>query len=79
MGENKTRRMNHSQQGLHPSHGRLLWTHWSHACLLVVAREALAVPLRRVPVRGSGFSFAWHLLTCRERRSLYKMGVNGQS
>ncbi|KAJ7452798.1 hypothetical protein FB451DRAFT_1373935 [Mycena latifolia] len=60
-----------------PSHGRLLCAHWSHACLLVVARVAAAVPFHlpgalRVIAEDeeeSVFSEAWHLLTCRERRS----------
>ena len=49
-------------QGLAPSHGREDWTHWSHACLEVVAREAEDEPFRREPGLTSGFSSAWHLL-----------------
>ena len=58
-------------QGFAPSHGRLEVTHWSQACLEVVALDAAAVPLRREgAVVVGGFSEAWHLLMCRERRSL---------
>jgi len=49
-------------QGLAPSQGREDWTHWSHACLEVVAREAEDEPFRREPGLTSGFSSAWHLL-----------------
>jgi len=49
-------------QGLAPSQGREDWTHWSHACLEVVAREAKDEPFRREPGLTSGFSSAWHLL-----------------
>lgn len=54
---------------MQPSQGRLAWTHWSQACFDVVAREAEAEPFLR-EVDGSVFSFAWHLLTCLESRSL---------
>jgi len=57
-------------QGLQPSQEVLAWTHWSHTCLEVVAREADAEPFLRTPVVGNGFSLAWHLLTCLDRRSL---------
>lgn len=62
----------HSQQGLAPSQGSVDCTHWSHACLDVVARQAAAAPLRLwlgALVVG-GFSLAWHLLMCLESRSL---------
>ena len=49
-------------QGLAPSQGREDWTHWSHACLEVVAREAKDEPFRREPGLTSGFSSEWHLL-----------------
>jgi hypothetical protein len=62
-------------QGLLPSQGREDWTHWSQACLEVVARDAEAEPFR-LPWTGAGFSFAWHLLTCLERRSLETKSVN---
>lgn len=45
-----------SPQGLHPSHGRLLCTHWSHACLDVVAREACESVPRRRPVPEGGWA-----------------------
>ena len=48
-------------------------THWSQACLEVVARvvEAPCWPFLRVgAVVVGGLSPAWHLLTCLERRSL---------
>ena len=47
-------------------------THWSQACLDVVARESAAVPLRRLlgAVVVGGFSDAWHLFMWRESRSL---------
>ena len=65
------RGMFHVQQGLAPSQGRLDWTHWSHACLDVVARIADVDPLRRCGAEEeSGFSFGWHLLTCRDSKSL---------
>ena len=35
-----------SQQGLEPSQGRFVMTHWSQACLEVVARVADVEPLR---------------------------------
>jgi hypothetical protein len=57
--------------GLDPSQGRLVCTHWSQDCFEVVAREAEEAPLRReFAAADGGFSFAWHLFTCRERRSL---------
>ncbi|KAJ7887228.1 hypothetical protein B0H14DRAFT_3430724 [Mycena olivaceomarginata] len=73
-----------SPHGLLPSHGKLLWTHWSHACLLVVALVAAVVPFllsppprefraaaeEPEPEDKRAFSAAWHLLTWRERRSL---------
>jgi hypothetical protein len=51
------------QHGLQPSQGRLEVTHWSQACFDVVAREAAAVPFRRLfgAVVVGGFSDAWHL------------------
>jgi hypothetical protein len=61
----------YSPHGLQPSQGRLDWTHWSHACFEVVAREAEAAPFRRlVLTAGICFSLAWHLFTCRASRSL---------
>jgi len=57
-------------QGLAPSQGSEDWTHWSHACLEVVAREAEDAPFRREPGLASAFSSAWHLLMWRESRSL---------
>lgn len=60
-----------------PSQGRLDWTHWSQACLDVVARDAAAVaPFLRALGPGSGRSPAWHLFTWRERRSL-RAAVSG--
>lgn len=70
------RRTGDSQQGLQPSQGRESWTHWSQACFEVVARDAEAEPFLRAPVFGRGFSFAWHLLTWRERRSLHAQDKN---
>jgi hypothetical protein len=62
-----------SPHGLLPSHGRLLCTHWSHACLLVVALVGAVVPFRRpggpAEEGASAFSAAWHLLMWRKRRS----------
>ncbi|KAF9483216.1 hypothetical protein BDN70DRAFT_874095 [Pholiota conissans] len=62
--------LTHLAHGLQPSQGSESWTHWSQACFDVVARDADAEPFLRAPVFGSGFSFAWHLLTCRESKSL---------
>lgn len=45
-----------SQQGFEPSHGRLVITHWSHACLEVVARLAEVEPLRLLFGALEGFS-----------------------
>jgi hypothetical protein len=36
----------------------------------VVALDVLADPFLRVEVFTSGFSFAWHLLTCLDSKSL---------
>jgi hypothetical protein len=72
MARRRRRQEEYSQHGFEPSHGRVAVTHWSQACLDVVARQAAAAPLRRwfgALVTG-GFSAAWHLLMCRERRSL---------
>ena len=58
--------------------GKLDKTHWSHACLDVVARVLAAWPFFLVlgaDVIG-GFSAAWHLLTWRESRSLSVIIVN---
>jgi hypothetical protein len=74
--------MGHLQQGLAPSHGKVDWTHWSQACLEVVALLAEEVPLRREGVEETrGFSLGWHLLICLERRSLRRRteGRNGVS
>lgn len=79
----------HLAQGLAPSQGREDWTHWSQACLEVVARLAAPEPLRRElpaavdsPLPGAPptdeeeleervcLRSGWHLLMCRERRSL---------
>jgi hypothetical protein len=61
-----------SLHGLAPSQGILPVTHWSQACLEVVARHAATPPLRRWlgAVVTGGFSDAWHLLIWRESRSL---------
>jgi hypothetical protein len=61
-----------SLHGLAPSQGMLPVTHWSQACLEVVARHAATPPLRRWfgAVVTGGFSDAWHLLIWRESRSL---------
>ncbi|KAJ7619991.1 hypothetical protein DFH06DRAFT_1234686 [Mycena polygramma] len=37
----------HLAHGVHPSHGRLLCTHWSHACFEVVECMAAVVPWKR--------------------------------
>ena len=66
-----------AQQGLAPSQGREAWTHWSQACLEVVARDAAAAaPFLRALCPGSGRSPAWHLFTWRERRSLRAAAVS---
>ena len=62
--------MKHLQQGLEPSQGRFVMTHWSQACLEVVARVAEVEPLRLLFGAPVGFSEEWHLFTCLERRSL---------
>ena len=45
-------------------------THWSQACLEVVARVAEVEALRLLLGALEGFSAEWHLFTCLERRSL---------
>lgn len=46
----------HLQQGLEPSQGRFVITHWSQACLEVVARVAEVEPLRLLFGALVGFS-----------------------
>lgn len=64
------RRWEDLQQGLEPSQGRFVMTHWSQACFDVVARVAEVEPFRLLFGTLEGFSAEWHLFTCLESRSL---------
>lgn len=46
----------HLEQGFEPSQGRFVTTHWSQACLEVVARVAEVEPLRLLFGEPEGFS-----------------------